>query len=127
MRRRFGTSPPHADAAAAHAAIAAGASLTRAHSVPPTRSSGSASSQRTAGGAVAREIARSNVSRIRPGARHPRRGRRDDVDGREPEQAGDVDEEAALAPVGVEEGHREVGPEDRDDQIPARRLPIRCR
>ena len=58
-----GALPPHADAAATHAASAPGAPATSAQSCPPTRTSGSASSQSTGGGAVARDVARSNPSR----------------------------------------------------------------
>ena len=98
------------------AATAAGASATSAQSVPPTRSSGSASSQSTGGGAVAREVARSNASRKpsrRPGVLGANRLHRTLADS--PSRPGDVDEKPALAPVGVEQGHPKVRPEDRDD------------
>ena len=110
-----GSPPPQASAAAAHAASVDGASVTSAQRLPPMRSKGSASSQRTSGGAVAREVARSKLSRVPGAAPRILGANRLDLHVAQPEQPGDVHEEPALADVGLEHGHAQVGAHDRED------------
>jgi hypothetical protein len=110
-----GAPPPHAEAAAAHVPVAARASLTSAQE----RAAHTDQRQRQ----LAEDRRRGRRPRYREieGFAHSIApagvlgSLRDDVDGLQTEEPGDMDEESALAPVGVEQRHLQVRSENRDD------------